>query len=231
MGKARGRLIVVEGPEGAGKSTQLAHLAAWVAARGLSAHLVREPGTSVVGQEIRRLVLDPSHSVSPRTEALLFMAARAELVASELQPGLQAGRLILADRFFLSTYAYQIHGRGLPEADVVAANRFATQGLVPDLTLLLQLDPTAGLERARRRSSHDRMEQAGSDFHARVAAAFTSFAEPAWQAAHPECGPIVAVPAAGDESQVFRALLAVLAARWPAMFGEHAATDDRQVVT
>lgn len=192
---------------------------------------MREPGTSAVGQEIRRLVLDPAHSIAPRTEALLFMAARAELVASELRPGLDAGRLILADRFFLSTYAYQIHGRGLPEADVVAANRFATQGLVPDLTLLLQLDPAVGLERARMRSSHDRMEQAGADFHDRVSGAFTLFADPAWQAEHPECGPIVAVPADGSESDVFDAMLAVLAAKWPSTFGEGVLTGDGRGVS
>lgn len=219
----RGRLVVVEGPEGAGKTTQLARLAEWMSNRGVPPHVVREPGTSPVGQEIRRLVLDPTYDVDPRTEALLFLAARAELVASELRPRLDAGQTVFADRFFLSTYAYQIHGRGLPEADVVAANRLATQGLVPDLTLLLQLPPSVGLERARRRSSHDRMEQAGADFHDRVAAAFARFAEPSWQAAHPECGPIVALSAEGSEEEVFAGILGVLAATWPAIFGERAA--------
>ncbi len=209
----------------------MARIADWLGAHGLSGLVVREPGTSAVGQEIRQLVLDPSQSISPRTEALLFMAARAELVASELRPGLDAGRLILADRFFLSTYAYQIHGRGLPEADVVVANRFATQGLVPDLTLLLQLDPAAGLERARRRSSHDRMEQAGVEFHDRVSDAFTRFADPVWQASHPECGPIVAVPADGSESEVFEAMLAVLAAKWPSTFGASVVTSDGRGVS
>ncbi|MHB1223158.1 MAG: dTMP kinase [Gemmatimonadaceae bacterium] len=218
----RGRLVVVEGPEGAGKTTQLARLAEWMANRGQRPHLVREPGTSEVGRQIRRLVLDPQYDVAARTEALLFMAARAELVATELRPRLDAGQTIFADRFFLSTYAYQIHGRGLPEADIVAANRFATQELVPDLTLLLQLPPATGLERARRRSSHDRMEQAGAGFHDRVAAAFASFAEPGWQAAHPECGPIVAIAAEGSEDDVFAALVEALAARWPATFGEPA---------
>lgn len=219
--------MVVEGPEGAGKTTQLARLAAWLTERGVPSHVVREPGTSPVGQEIRRLVLDPAYDVAARTEALLFMAARAELAASELRPRLEAGQLVLADRFFLSTYAYQIHGRGLPEADIVAANRFATEGLVPDLTLLLQLPSATGLERARRRSSHDRMEQAGADFHDRVAAAFAGFAEPDWQATHPECGPIVAVRADGSESEVFGEMLTVLAAHWPDVFADGVAEGGR----
>jgi dTMP kinase len=218
----RGRLVVVEGPEGAGKTTQLARLDEWLAARGRRLHVVREPGTSEVGREIRRLVLDPRYDVADRTEALLFMAARAELVATELLPRLAAGQTIFADRFFLSTYAYQIHGRGLPEAEIVAANRLATQELVPDLTLLLQLPPATGLERARRRSSHDRMEQAGAGFHDRVAAAFASFAQPDWQAAHPECGPIVPISAEGSADEVFAAMLGALAARWPDSFGEPA---------
>lgn len=218
----RGRLVVVEGPEGAGKTTQLARLAEWMANRGQRLHVVREPGTSQVGREIRRLVLDPQYDVAARTEALLFMAARAELVATELRPRLEAGQTIFADRFFLSTYAYQIHGRGLPEADIVAANGFATQTLVPDLTLLLQLPPATGLERARRRSSHDRMERAGAGFHDRVAAAFARFAQPEWQAAHPECGPIVALSAEGSEDEVFAAILGALAERWPATFDDTA---------
>ncbi len=227
----RGRLVVIEGPEGAGKTTQLARLTEWAAARGRRLRVVREPGTSPVGREIRRLVLDPQYDVAARTEALLFMAARAELVATELLPRLEAGEIVFADRFFLSTYAYQIHGRGLPEADIVAANRFATQGLVPHLTLLLRLPPAMGLERARRRSSHDRMEQAGGGFHERVAAAFASFAEPAWQASHPECGPIVPLSAEGGEDEVFAALLGVLADRMPATFGEHASGEHASAAT
>lgn len=218
----RGRLVVLEGPEGAGKTTQLALLERWLGERGLEAHVVREPGTSPVGLEIRRLVLDPARELSARTEALLFMAARAELVATELVARLSAGQTVLADRFFLSTYAYQIHGRGLPEAEVVAANRLATQGLVPDLTLLLSLPPATGLERARSRGGHDRIERAGTDFHDRVARAFARFADPEWQAAHPECGPIAAIPAEGSVEDVFQKVLAALRERWPADFGREA---------
>jgi dTMP kinase len=212
-------LVAFEGPEGAGKSTQLARAAAWLAARGQPARVVREPGTSAVGQEIRRLLLDPAHDITPAAEALLFMAARAQLVERELRPALAAGELVLADRFFLSTYAYQIHGRGLPEAEVVTANRLATGGLVPELTLLVRVPPGVGLARAGRRGAHDRMEQAGTAFHARVSQAFDRFATAEWQAAHPECGPIVSVDGTGDEGTVFDRVAAALVARWPTLAG------------
>ncbi|HEU4629547.1 MAG TPA: dTMP kinase [Gemmatimonadaceae bacterium] len=224
---ARGRLIVFEGPEGAGKSTQLGRLADWLAARGLAPRVVREPGTSAVGQEIRRVLLDPVHDVAPAAEALLFMAARAQLVAQELRPALEAGATVLADRFFLSTYAYQVAGRGLAEAEVLAANRLATGGLAPDLTLLVRVPPDVGLARALRRGGPDRMEQAGDAFHARVAAAFERFAEPAWQAAHPECGPIAAVDGTGDELTVFTRVVEALAAHWPELAAAGAGTAAR----
>jgi dTMP kinase len=216
-GGRRGRLVVFEGPEGAGKTTQVDRLAAELARRGQAVRVVREPGTSPVGREIRRLVLDPAHDVAPATEALLFLAARAQLVEREVLPALEAGETVIADRFFLSTYAYQVAGRGLPEAEVRAANRLATRGLVPDLTLLVQLPTDLGLERAGRRGRLDRMEGAGAAFHARVAAAFASFAAGAWQSAHPECGPIVAVDGAGSEEEVARRVHAALAERWPTM--------------
>lgn len=226
-GRARGRLIVFEGPEGAGKSTQLERLADWLGARGPAPRVVREPGTSAVGQEIRRVLLDPVHDVAPAAEALLFMAARAQLVAGELVPALAAGETVLADRFFLSTYAYQIAGRGLPEAELRAANQLATRGLVPDLTLLVHVPPAVGLERARRRGGPDRIEQAGDAFHARVAAAFAQFADAAWQAAHPECGPIVAVDGTSDELTVFNRVVDALAAQWPELVGTGAETGRR----
>ena len=215
--RGAGRLVVFEGPEGAGKSTQLARAADWLRARGHDVRVVREPGTSAVGQEIRRLLLDPAHDVAPPAEALLFMAARAQLVERELRPALAAGTLVLADRFFLSTYAYQIHGRGLPEPEVVAANRLATGGLVPDLTLLVRVPPGVGLERAGRRGAHDRIEQAGAAFHGRVGEAFERFASRDWQGAHPECGPIVVVDGTGDEGAVFDRVTAALVAWRPAL--------------
>ena len=132
--KKRGRLIVFEGVEGAGKSTQLERLGGHLARAGVSHREFREPGGTALGDSIRQLLLDPLSTVSARAEALLFMASRAELVSRELRPALESGTIVLLDRFFLSTYAYQIAGRGLAESDVRSANMMATDGLVPDLT-------------------------------------------------------------------------------------------------
>src|SRR5207302_2536028 len=125
---------------------------------------------------------------------------------------------VLVDRFFLSTYAYQGEGRGVPEEDLRAANRMATNGLVPDQTLLLAIAPEEGLSRAHARGERDRMERAELAFHERVARAFERFATPAWQRAHPECGPIELVDAGDATSIVFDRILGALGARWPDMF-------------
>jgi dTMP kinase len=131
------------------------------------------------------------------------MASRAQLVETVIRPALEQGTTVLVDRFFLSTYAYQSGGRGLNAAEIAAANRIATAGLVPDLTVLLRLPVREGLARAARRGAHDRMERADAAFHERVAEAFARFATADWMRAHPECGPIVAVDAAGTPDDVF----------------------------
>src|SRR3954468_18519204 len=123
----RGILIVFEGPEGAGKSTQLRLLADWLGQRGHDVVAVREPGGTVIGDEIRRLLLDPASDIVPRAEALLFMASRAQLVEREIRPALDSGSVVLVDRFFLATYAYQGVGRGIPETELQVANAMATQ--------------------------------------------------------------------------------------------------------
>ncbi len=197
-----GRLVVFEGGEGAGKTTQLERLALRLGRHGAQVRALREPGGTPVGDEIRALLLRPGAQIPPRTEALLFMASRAALVGEQVQPALERGEIVLLDRFFLSTYAYQVGGRGLPEGEVRDANAFATGGLVPDVTLLLTLPVEVGLSRAAQRGAADRMEQAERAFHDRVEAAFGRFAEPAWQAAHPECGPIVTVSADGSVEAV-----------------------------
>ena len=214
----RGLLIVFEGPEGAGKSTQLKLLADELGARGTSVVAVREPGGTVVGDEIRRILLDPESDIVPRSEALLFMASRAQLVEREIRPALAEGALVLVDRFFLSTYAYQGVGRGLPEDELRQANAVATNGLVPDLTLLLALPVEAGLARAGDRGQHDRMERAELEFHERVARAFERFATEPWQRAHPECGPIVLIDASGSADAVCTRVRATLRAHWPGTF-------------
>ncbi|HEY5219508.1 MAG TPA: dTMP kinase, partial [Gemmatimonadaceae bacterium] len=154
----------------------------------------------------------------PRAEALLFMASRAQLLETLVRPALAAGHVVLLDRFFLSTYAYQGAGRGLPEAEVRQANAVATSGLVPDVTLLLSLSVHEGLARAEKRGERDRMERNADDFHNRVAAAFAQFGTAAWQREHAECGPIVTVDASGSEDDVFARVRATVEAhggdRW-----------------
>lgn len=168
----RGVFIALEGPEGAGKSTQVRMLEEWLRARGLDAVVTREPGGTPVGEEARRILLE-SESVAAETELLLMLAARSALVAGVIRPALEAGRVVVTDRFFLSTLAYQVHGRGLPRPDVEAMNAFATGGLTPDTTLLLDVDPELGAERRRTAGSGpDRIERAGAAFHRRVAEAY-----------------------------------------------------------
>jgi dTMP kinase len=212
-------IIVFEGAEAVGKSTQVRRLVDWLRGDGMDVVAVREPGGTAVGDELRRMVLDPSMTLGSRTEALMFMASRAELVEQVIRPALAGGKVVVVDRFFLSTYAYQIFGRGLDEQDVRAANHLATNGLVPDLTLLLDLPLAESLRRLeRRRGGPDRMEQASGGFHERVAEAFSTFARPEWQAAHPECGSIVAVDASGTEEEVFARLRAATRSGWRGSF-------------
>jgi dTMP kinase len=215
-----GALIVFEGGEGSGKSTQLRRVSAGLARRNVAHVCLREPGGTPLGSEVRRLVLlERASDITHRAETLLFMASRAQLVEREIRPALQRGEIVLLDRFFLSTYAYQIAGHGLPDNEVRAANQFATGGLSPNLTLLLTFPVTEGLARAARRAAaHDRIEAMGESFHRRVAAAFGTFADPSWQRDHPECGPIVPVDAEGREEDVTARVQAVLQARWPGTF-------------
>ena len=211
-------LIVLEGPEGAGKSTQLRLLAEWLVSHGREVLAVREPGGTVLGDEIRRILLDPASDITPHAEALLFMASRAQLVERVLRPALRTETIVLLDRFFLATYAYQGAGRGLPDDEIGAANRLATGGLVPDLTILLSLPADEGLARAARRGEHDRIERADAGFHERVSGAYAAFATAQWQARHPECGPIAVVDARGSEVEVFERVHRLLRERWPASF-------------
>jgi dTMP kinase len=214
-----GRLIVLEGVEGAGKTTQLERLALRLGRHGAQVRTLREPGGTPVGDEIRALLLRPGAQIPPRTEALLFMASRAALVGEQVRPALARGEIVLLDRFFLSTYAYQVFGRELPEDEVRGANAFATGGLVPDVTVLLTLPVEMGLTRAAQRGASDRMEQVERVFHDRVEAAFGRFADSAWQEAHPECGPVVAVSADGAIEDVEERVWQVVAAACPEVQG------------
>lgn len=214
-----GRLIVFEGSEGAGKTTQLKLLTEKLRARGVEVLALREPGGTALGDSIRALLLDPAQHITPAAEALLFMASRAQLVHDEIDPALARGVVVLMDRFFLSTYAYQIDGRGLPEEQVRKSNALATGGRIPDLTIVLGITAGEGMDRATARGEQDRIERLGDDFHARVEQAFTRFISGDWQRTHPECGPIVAVDGRGDPSEVHERVIAALAKELPDQFG------------
>lgn len=175
----RGFFLVIEGTEGAGKSTLAAGLAARFRAVGADPLQVREPGGTTVAERIRALLLDPAHPIEAVSELFLFLAARTDLVARVIRPALDAGRVVLADRFQLSTEAYQCGGRGLDRSLFLQANRAATGGLQPDLTLVLDLPPDQGLARIRvSGQALDRIERAGPEFHARVAAVFRNATGP-----------------------------------------------------
>jgi dTMP kinase len=173
----RGRLITIEGLDGAGKSTLAAGLLAGLRDAGVDAELLREPGGVVLSERIRTLVKDPALTVDPRAEALLYAAARAQLVAERIEPLLSAGRWVLLDRFVDSSLAYQGAGRGLGVAAVAAINALATGGLEADRTLLLRLDPAVGRARqADRGEAPDRLEQESHAFFDRIAAAYDELA-------------------------------------------------------
>lgn len=174
-----GFFVVIEGPEGAGKTTLAAALAERFRAGGIDPVLVREPGGTALAERIRTLLLDPALAIDPVGELFLFLAARADLVASVIRPAWKTGRVILADRFQLSTEAYQCGGRGVDLALFRETNRAATGGLQPDLTLVLDLPPERGLDRIRTAGHRlDRIEQAGAEFHRRVARVFRTATGP-----------------------------------------------------
>ena len=179
---ARGRFITFEGGEGCGKSTQVVRLAAALESRGIKVLLTREPGGTRLSELIRTLLKDEAEDPPvDRAELLLFLAARAQLVRNVIAPALEAGTWVVSDRFSDSTVAYQGYGRGLPVDFVRQANDFACEGLRPDLTFLLDLDPETAERRMRGReaatnTSADRIERAGSGFHARLRRGFLELA-------------------------------------------------------
>ena len=215
---SKGQLIVFDGAEGVGKSTQIRRVADRLSAGGTRCLTVREPGGTPVGDDIRGIVLHSAHDLAPATEALLFVASRAQHVDRVIRPALAEGAIVLCDRFFLATYAYQIEGRGLPEEEVRAANRLATGGLVPDLTLIFDMAVEEGLDRAMSRGGHDRLERSERDFHTRVRDAFRRFATVKWQREHEEAGRIELIDAAGSEDEVERRVLDALAKHLPQTF-------------
>ncbi|HUQ44515.1 MAG TPA: dTMP kinase [Candidatus Limnocylindria bacterium] len=176
-----GRFITLEGPEGAGKTVQAERLAAALRSSGDEVVLTREPGGTRLGEAVRALVLGGTAAVDPRADALLFNAARAQLVAEVIRPALDRGAIVLCARFADSTLAYQGHGSGLPLDELRSIASVATGGLSPDRTILLDIAPEVGLER-KTADARNRFEAAFDlNFHRRVRAGFLTLAaeEPA----------------------------------------------------
>ena len=195
----RGRFVTFEGGEGSGKSTQLLRLAARLRERGHDPLVTREPGGTPVAEGIRALLLDPALEPTAVAEALLMEAARAELVATVIRPALEAGRIVLCDRYADSTLAYQGAGRGLDLGLLRQWNRVATGGLAPDLTLLFDLDPRIGLSRRSGAAGvPNRLDRESLDFHTRVRAQYLELAraEPGRFAVIPASQPPEAIEAA-----------------------------------
>lgn len=174
-----GTFVVVEGPEGAGKSTLVRALGARLRADGQQVLTVREPGGTPVAEAARKVALRSRHELSAAAELFLILAARADLVWRVIRPALESGQVVLADRFDLSTRAYQVAGRGLDAQDVDAALRVATGGIVPDLTVVLDVPVEIGRDRQRRaRKVQDRFEREDDAFHDRVLAAYRAATGP-----------------------------------------------------
>jgi dTMP kinase len=170
-------LITIEGIDGAGKTTLAASLRDALARRGLDVHLLREPGGVEASERVRELVKDPAVRIGARAEALLYAAARAQLVEEAVQPLLDAGSWVLLDRFVDSSLAYQGAGRHLGVDQVRAINRFATGDLDPDRTLLLELEPALARERSHARlEGLDRLESEADDFFSRTDSAYRELA-------------------------------------------------------
>jgi dTMP kinase len=205
----RGRLITVEGVEGAGKSTQTERLRGWLAARGVAVVATAEPDGTSLGAGLRRL-LGEVDRVEPLTEALLFAASRAEHVRRVIRPALATGTVVLCDRYVDSTTAYQGHGRGLALEVVAELNRLATDGVWPELTVVLDLDVGEGLRRARARrgavAGCDPFERLALEFHERVRKGY-------WAIRDREPGRVVLVDADRPEPVVAAEIAAVVGAR------------------
>jgi dTMP kinase len=192
---ATGSFIAFEGVEGAGKGTQIEFAASYLRDRGLEVLVTREPGGTSAGERIRGLLLDPATgTLDARAEALLFAASRAQTVTSVIRPALAEGKIVICDRYVDSSLAYQGWARGLGEADILTLNVWATQGLFPDLVILLHVEPDRGLERSS--DPPDRMESEGVAFLAKVSDAYLKIAEE-----HPER--FVVVDADRPAAQVF----------------------------
>ncbi|HSS14304.1 MAG TPA: dTMP kinase [Rhizomicrobium sp.] len=204
-----GRFITLEGGEGTGKSTQIKRLAASLEAKGINVLATREPGGSPGAEEIRRLMVEGEPGRwDAITETLLAYAARADHVARTIGPALVAGRWVISDRFSDSTFVYQGVGRGVPRETIRRIDSAVLDDFAPDLTLVLDLDVTTGLQRAMARpGSENRFEKFGADFHEKLRQAFLDIAK-----RHPERCRLI--DAGGSEDQVAEAILAAVSRRF-----------------
>jgi dTMP kinase len=208
----RGLFIVLEGGEGVGKTTQVALLSGWMGQAGIPHVAAREPGGTPVGEAIREVVLGRRDlDVPPESELLLILAARAAFVRDVVRPALEEGKVVLADRFSLSTLAYQGYGRGLDLGQVRSGIEFSTGGLVPDLYVVLDLPAEAGAARQKKAGvDPDRIERAGSAFLDRVRDGYLTLAS-----AEPN---VAVLPASGMAEEVHRRIRDLLRARFPETF-------------
>lgn len=173
----KGLFITFEGIEGSGKTTQIKRLREWFAERGHAVVVTREPGGTPIAEAIRSVLLDPDHTaMTPNAELLLYAAARAQHVAERIKPSLEAGAMVLCDRFADSTVAYQGCARGIDRAVLDYLAAFAAGGIEPDLTVLLDLSPHEGLQRATRGRAADRIEGESLAFHEKVREGFLELA-------------------------------------------------------
>lgn len=223
-----GKLIVFEGGEGSGKTTQIQRSQQWLLESGWLAqlqaqaqithlHITREPGGTALGTHLRQILLQStSEPISDRAELLLYAADRSQHVETDLRPHLDQGGLILCDRYVDSTVTYQGYGRGLDLALIHQLNQIATQGLLSDLTLWLDVPSEMGLARAKRRGNHDRMEQTELAFHHRVRQGFEFLA-----AQHPQR--IQRIDATLPELEVAHAIQAVLTEKFQQWFSPRSA--------
>jgi dTMP kinase len=203
-----GLFLVFEGVEGAGKTTHLRRLSRRLDRQGIAHILVREPGGTRAGERIREIVLDPGSELFPETELLLLLAARAEFVRRVVRPALERGELVLGDRYELSTLAYQGAARGIGIEVTRKINEFATDGLRPDGTVLLRIEPESG--RRRKTEAADRMERESKSFHDAVAGAYDelSATEPG----------VIVVESDDSPDVVHQRIWSRLSERWPDRF-------------
>ena len=176
MGQGKGTFLCLEGLDKSGKDTQQEMLRDWLEAQGYDVVFTREPGGTPIGEKIRKVLLAGNNPMSPKTEALLFMASRAEFVPEVVVPAIERGQIVLTSRYFFSTFGYQGFGRGLSIEDMIWLAMFATGKLIPDLTILLDIDVDTMLSRLNRKAA-DRIEREGSDFFERIRSGYLWLSE------------------------------------------------------